>query len=265
MQHEEMSIGALAKATGLSTATINFYVADGVLPPPRKLNRTRAAYAALHLRLLRLVKRMQAGGYTLAQIKTTFAAFGVDERGVKRMEAMGSIQPLPPPKTAADQRPIERFAAVDEAAFLARTGCRRELLRDLVRRRIVVPGEKGRYDSTDLWVVRFVQSLLDEGVTLDEMELFVELQPYARRAVPIVFKRAAAHREELRTRALRFTDLVEPFQVMTAYAFERAAAAVDRDWRVNILSADGAGAAPTPPRSPPRRTTRRRSRATSSG
>jgi DNA-binding transcriptional MerR regulator len=232
---DEMSIGQLAKETGLSTATINYYVAEGVLPAPRKLNRTRAAYAPKHLRMLRLVKQMQTSGYTLQQVKTTFQAFGVDEKGLRKLEDIGSIKALPPPKTDPDQRPIERFAPVDEAAFLKKAGCTRDLLRALVHRRILLPAEKGKYDASDLWALRFMQTLLAEGLTLDELELFTELQPFARKAVPLMFKRAIAHRDALAARKLRYRDLVEPFQTMTAYAFERAASEADPEWRTAMF------------------------------
>lgn len=227
----EMPIGRLAEQTGLSTATINFYVAEGVLPPPRKLNRTRAAYTSRHLRLLRMVKQLQGAGYTLAQIKGAFASFGTDERGLKKLEGIGSLQPLPPPKTGKDQRPIERFAPMAEKAFLTKTGCDARLLRALVQRGIVRPTTPGHYDASDLWVVRFIDAMLQDGVTLDELAPLVDLIPLVRRTIPVVMKRAAVHRDALRARTLRFRDLLEPLQHMLAYAFERTATEADPGWR----------------------------------
>ena len=66
MRDGEMPIGEVAQQTGLTTATINFYVREGIVPPPRKLNRTRAAYNQQHLRWLRVVKRSTASGIPLA-------------------------------------------------------------------------------------------------------------------------------------------------------------------------------------------------------
>ena len=39
-----MAVGELSRRTGLSTAAINFYVREGLLPPPVKTSATRAVY-----------------------------------------------------------------------------------------------------------------------------------------------------------------------------------------------------------------------------
>src|SRR5262249_39577112 len=92
---DEMPIGELARTIGVTTATINFYVKEGVLPAPRKISRTRAAYTSLHLRILRLIHRMQAQGYTLSQIRRSFERFGLDESGLARLEGIGMLHPVP--------------------------------------------------------------------------------------------------------------------------------------------------------------------------
>ncbi len=97
----------------VSVATINFFVKEGLLPRPRKLNRTRAAYSERHRRLLRMIKRMRASGYSLSHSRAAFGHFGTDEEGLQRLEGIGYLQPLPPVRNDPDQQPIEQFDPID--------------------------------------------------------------------------------------------------------------------------------------------------------
>ena len=55
----EMSIGQLAKTAGVTTRTIRFYVAEGLLAKPEKKG-TRQVYSSLHLTTLKLISAMKA-------------------------------------------------------------------------------------------------------------------------------------------------------------------------------------------------------------
>ena len=230
----EMPIGQLAKAAGVSTATINFYVAQGVLPPPRKLSRTRAAYEARHLRILKVIRRMQAAGYSLAQVKGMLRIYGTDERGLKKAESVGALQPVPAPRTDDDQRPIELFDPVDRRAFLEMADCDGELLDDLHERGILRP-VAGRYDARDLWMVREVKAMLRDGVSPAELSVLSDLLTPALTALPLVLRRARAHQAAVRSRELRFTDLVQPFMSALLYFVDRLATETDPGWRQKYL------------------------------
>src|SRR5262245_44609826 len=105
----EIWIGELVRQTGVSSATINFYVKEGVLPAPRKISRTRAAYTPQHVRLLRVLRRMQQVGYNLASIKATFRTFGAHEAGIAKLEGIGRLGDLPPVRNDPERRPLARF------------------------------------------------------------------------------------------------------------------------------------------------------------
>ena len=227
----ELSIGRLAKDAQTSTATVHFYVSEGLLPPPRKINRTRAAYSAEHLRRLRLVRRMQNIGYSLAQVKKMFEHYGTSDAALTKMEQVGSLQPLPQPKTAADQRPIELFEPVDRHEFLRRAGCSSDLLAALIARGYLRPLRPDRFDARDLWQVRTIDSMLQDGIALDELGLLDDLLRAARAAGPLILRRIARHVPELRTRQLRYTDLVEPLNVSIGYLIDRLLTENDPDWR----------------------------------
>ncbi len=233
---DEMPIRTLAAELGVSTATINFYVQEGVLPPPRKLNRTRAAYSSHHLRLLKLIKVMQASGYSLAQVKGAFEAFGTDARGLKKMESIGTLRPFAPPKTDRDQRPTEHFTPVDRASFAVKAGASQQLVDELVACGLLRPLPGDRFDARDVSLLRSVRTMLDDGIDVAELAFLADVADIARRAHPLVLRRALLHRDALLARTLRFSDLLEPFGDVFGYLFDRLATVRDPDWLAQIFS-----------------------------
>ncbi|MBT6706807.1 MAG: MerR family transcriptional regulator, partial [Chloroflexi bacterium] len=55
-----LAVGELSNRTGVTTATINYYVRIGVLPPPRKTSPTRALYPADFENRINKIKELQA-------------------------------------------------------------------------------------------------------------------------------------------------------------------------------------------------------------
>ena len=53
-----MRLAELSERSGVSTATIKYYLREGLLPPGRQINATTAEYDEEHLRRLRLVRAM---------------------------------------------------------------------------------------------------------------------------------------------------------------------------------------------------------------
>ncbi|NQW20712.1 MAG: MerR family transcriptional regulator, partial [Chloroflexi bacterium] len=64
-----LSVSELSRRTGVTTATINYYVRIGVLPPPRKTSRTRALYPVHFENLIVKIKELQTAGLNLKGIK----------------------------------------------------------------------------------------------------------------------------------------------------------------------------------------------------
>jgi DNA-binding transcriptional MerR regulator len=234
-EESEISIGKLARAAGLSTATIHFYVSTGLLPPARKLSRTRAAYSNRHLRVLGLIRRMKNVGYSLEQVKLSLRQYGSDDEGLAKLEGLGSLQPLPPPKTDRDQEPIDLFDPVDRSAILEKAGCPPELLDELLARGFLRPLHRGLFDARDLWMLRTIVAMHRDGVTAEERSALGALLDAARAALPILRRRGSVHQDALRARRLRFSDLLEPFQVAVVYYLDRLATEEDPSWREELF------------------------------
>ena len=70
--HDEMTMGVLAKMTGIAPRTIRYYVQIGLLPPPSGETRS-ARYSKEHLDRLGKIQALQAEGHSLDLIKRLFA------------------------------------------------------------------------------------------------------------------------------------------------------------------------------------------------
>ncbi len=64
-----MKVSELAERAKVPATTIRFYVREGLLPPPLKMGRTVAYYSDDHLRRLKLIKKLSAGGKSLREIR----------------------------------------------------------------------------------------------------------------------------------------------------------------------------------------------------
>ncbi|MBV9266006.1 MAG: MerR family transcriptional regulator [Acidobacteriaceae bacterium] len=64
---DNLSLAELSERAGVPPRTIRFYIAQGLLPGPRRSGRS-AVYGNAHLRLLDRIKGLQAKGMTLAEV-----------------------------------------------------------------------------------------------------------------------------------------------------------------------------------------------------
>lgn len=101
-----MRLAELSRRSGVSTATIKFYLREGLLPPGERISSTQASYDEEHLRRLQLVRALiQVGGISVADARAVLAA--VDDASLDQVSRMGTAvaalpQALPGP--SADDR-----------------------------------------------------------------------------------------------------------------------------------------------------------------
>ncbi|MGW1201112.1 MerR family transcriptional regulator [Streptomyces sp. NPDC002536] len=70
-----MRLAELSERSGVSTATIKYYLREGLLPPGRRVTATQAEYGEEHLRRLRLVRALiQIGRVPVAVAREVIAA-----------------------------------------------------------------------------------------------------------------------------------------------------------------------------------------------
>ena len=72
---KDLTIGEVARQTGLRPSAVRYYESAGVLPPPARVNGRRRYHADV-VRLLRTVRFAQDAGFSVAEIRTLFHGFG---------------------------------------------------------------------------------------------------------------------------------------------------------------------------------------------
>jgi MerR family copper efflux transcriptional regulator len=70
---ESMGIGILAKRAGVGIDTVRYYERSGLLAPSRRLASGYRRYTALELARLRFIRRAQALGFTLNEVRDLLA------------------------------------------------------------------------------------------------------------------------------------------------------------------------------------------------
>ncbi|MCT7353950.1 MerR family transcriptional regulator [Streptomyces sp. 15-116A] len=105
-----MRLAELSERSGVSTATIKYYLREGLLPPGRRVNATTAEYGEEHLRRLRLVRALiQVGGVPVSTAREVLAH--VDDDSLGRTIRLGAaLWALP-----QDPEPDEEDPAVTAA------------------------------------------------------------------------------------------------------------------------------------------------------
>ena len=110
-----MTIGEVAKRTGLRTSALRYYEDAGVLPAPRRENGRRV-YGEESVRVVEVLRFAQRAGFTLDEIRTLFHGFGADTPLNERWDALAKA------KVAELDALIERATRM-KRAILAGLGC----------------------------------------------------------------------------------------------------------------------------------------------
>jgi DNA-binding transcriptional MerR regulator len=92
------TISELAQAANVTTRTVRYYVAEGLLPPPDSSGRS-ASYGEEHLERLELIKLLKEEFLPLSEIKSLLE--GLDDEAVRELLTQRRPEPpKPEPETA---------------------------------------------------------------------------------------------------------------------------------------------------------------------
>ncbi|MFK0216395.1 MerR family transcriptional regulator [Streptomyces sp. NPDC090298] len=111
-----MRIAELSRVGGVSTATIKYYIREGLLPSGRLTSSNQADYTEDHVHRLRLIRALlDLGGLTISRIRNVAAALDspVASSDLTEMVARGS-QTGPLPAAAADPRTVAMVRTLAE-------------------------------------------------------------------------------------------------------------------------------------------------------
>ncbi|MFD0382557.1 MerR family transcriptional regulator [Streptomyces stramineus] len=120
-----MRLAELSERSGVSTATIKYYLREELLQPGRRVSATQAEYGEDHLRRLRLVRALiQIGRMPVATAREVIAA-AEDESLDHHMRLGAATQALPGPEPDAGD-PATETARRTMETLLERLGWYRE-------------------------------------------------------------------------------------------------------------------------------------------
>jgi DNA-binding transcriptional MerR regulator len=158
-----MRIGQFARSTGVSRETVHFYLREGLLPPPEKVNARVAYFDEGHLARMRLIKRLQQVHLPLASIKEHIQAM----EGHSTTEIELFIPKL------TDYLSIdgdEAELSVDE--IVEQTGLTREQIARLEELGVLRPRSADgtlHYTQAERNAAAAAKMLLDQGVELEDL------------------------------------------------------------------------------------------------
>ncbi len=169
-----MAVSELSRRTGISTAAINFYIREGLLPRPVKTSATRAVYEESYVDRIGRIHELKAQGLTLKVIA----------RVIDNPDPAGELGITPPTRLA--RRRVAQ-APVEIESFIEETGLTGEqvysaldlgLLDPIEGRRV----ESGlRFDGRDIITGRALARLLAAGVGFDLLARHAaEFEPLTR-------------------------------------------------------------------------------------
>jgi DNA-binding transcriptional MerR regulator len=117
-----MRLSELSRRGGVATATVKFYLREGLLPPGRRITATQSAYDERHLRRLRLVRALiQVGGLSVATTREVLTA--LDDDSLDHNERLGTaVWALPHGPAPDEEDPATATARQRADTLLERLG-----------------------------------------------------------------------------------------------------------------------------------------------
>ena len=198
-----ISVGELSRRTGITTATINYYVRFGVLPAPRKTSKTRAVYPLHFERLITRIKELKAAGLNLNGIKQIING--------DPNSALATV--LPPEKTLPESQNASS-GPILLPDFLKQSGLDDELYDELIsagllRRPRTGPNGAPAHDRRDMAAAKSYARLTLAGSGYSVIQRHTEYNPLSKAEALFL----AEHLNE----ATNFTEKTQPTSLVTAF------------------------------------------------
>ena len=165
----------LSRRTGITTATINYYVRIGVLPRPHKTSQTRAQYPLNFEKLIVRIKELQAAGLNLRGIAQVINA--------DPESALAAV--LPAQQTSAPSSPQSTALPISIPDFLGQSGLDDDLYdklaaAGLIRRPRTGPDGAPAHDRRDLAAARAFATLTSAGIQFPLLQRHSEYEPLSK-------------------------------------------------------------------------------------
>lgn len=166
-----LKINEVAKAAGVSTQTVHYYLREGLLTPPVKTAPNMAYYHPVIIDEIKLIKELQTKRYLpISVIKIILEARrdGQEADHIEEMQSMlGQLFNNPDTETPGD------LASTKD--FILSTGLPETTIGQLEEMGLLTPtcASDGKYyGKADERIGRMFKKLLDLGLTLEELRMY---------------------------------------------------------------------------------------------
>jgi DNA-binding transcriptional MerR regulator len=167
-----LKIGEISKKSGVPVSTIRYYVKEGLLPAPEKVNKKMAYYDEICIMKLNAIQHLQEKKYyPLAMIKNI----------LRRMDDGFTFEKASAVEDAVfDPMATGEINLVDRAEFLRLTGLKPEQLDEVERIGLIMPylrEKKNRlYNNEDVVVAQgVIRQVYQFGIDPNDFEFYVRL------------------------------------------------------------------------------------------
>lgn len=161
---DRMKMKQLMKAAGVTKATVQFYVREGLIPKPVKTSPNMAYYDQRHLNAIRLVRELQAKRFLPLSIIKRLMEGGQGGLSVHEIRALVEMDG----KLFRNLQENPDVQPVDAEELAVRTGVTEEEIRAFERIKILHPirrGKKKLYGADDILFVECYGKLRKIGYT----------------------------------------------------------------------------------------------------
>jgi len=166
-------IGEIAKKSGVATSTIRYYVKQGLLPEPIKINKSMAYYDESCIGKIQAIRYLQEKRYfPLSVIKNILRRMDAEGLSLEEAETIEDV-------VFASSEDISN-ELIDQKEFIKQTHLTKEKLNEAENLGLLMPyiHEKGRklYNQEDIRFGRDVlRQLINIGGKLKDLEFYVTL------------------------------------------------------------------------------------------
>lgn len=165
-----VKISELERITGVPQSTIRYYVKEGLLPQPTKVNKSMSYYDESCVDRIALVRELQEKRYyPLSVIKNIISRIN---NGISLPSLLSLEDAIFRPRTEGQQRLMSR------QEFVAATGIDKSLLDTAERLKILVPYNRGAAKPYNQEDVLFAKSLMrgskELGIDIRDMTFYIE-------------------------------------------------------------------------------------------
>ncbi|MDY6824399.1 MAG: MerR family transcriptional regulator [Thermodesulfobacteriota bacterium] len=155
-----MKMKELSEATGVNSATIRYYINEGLLPKPYKTHKNMAYYDERYIRLINFVKKMQKEHFLpLDVIKKAIGDVGLEnapnmlDELTERLAQKNDAELPSPPLVAENEQPLTKDDVIEK------TGIPREDFDAAVDAGFLVQNKEGMFDAENVHIASLLAEI----------------------------------------------------------------------------------------------------------